>query len=90
LKKEPTGFWAEVAELRQLIKLKLQAGYGRAALREAVKEQIRGTALSSTDTQLTKTLKKQGLSGLETALKDVPPGQQLRMSAKEYRKLTGR
>jgi hypothetical protein len=83
-KDEKMGFWDEVRELTQLIKLKLAAGHGRASLREAVKEQARSQCVQ-TDA-VPKGLR--GVPGpLAEMLSRVPEGQQVKMTAAEYRKL---
>jgi hypothetical protein len=82
------GFWADVRELRDLIALKVSQGHGRNALREAMKQQIRDGAAQTVDAG---TVEK-GLKGLPAPLAEmlstVPPGQQVRMSAAEYKALT--
>jgi hypothetical protein len=83
------SFWEDVRELRELTKLKMQQGHGRKAMDEAIKEQLRIGAVTSVDAQTAASLKKQGLAGLMDVLKDVPQGQQIRMTAEEYRKMMG-
>ena len=87
------GFWKDVRELRDLIHLKVAAGHGRRALHEAVKEQVRNQAVVSDErpelpSELPKGLKKLP-PALAEKLMEVPEGQQLKMSAEEYRKLLG-
>jgi hypothetical protein len=85
-----TGFWADVRELRGLIKLKVAQGHGAKSLAEAMKEQLRQGSVQTVET---KSLEK-GLKGLPPALAEVvssvPPGQQLKLSAAEYRNLVDR
>lgn len=89
-----SGFWADVRELRDLIRLKLAQGEGTRALNEAMKQQIRdgaahpeGVGDKKTVTDLRKINAPEALADV---LKDVPEGQQLRMTTEEYRKLVGR
>ena len=83
------SFWEDVRELRELTMLKLQQGHGRKAMHEAIKDQLRKGAITSVDALTAASLKKQGLSGLRNFIKDVPQGQQIRMTAEEYRKMMG-
>ena len=83
------SFWEDVRDLRELTMLKMQQGHGRKAMHEAIKEQLRNGAVTSVDAKTAASLKAQGLSGLKDFLKNVPQGQQIRMTAEEYRKMMG-
>jgi hypothetical protein len=83
------SFWKDVAELRDTIKLKLAAGYGTRSLNEAMKDMARRSAVPAEPREVEKGLKKVPPQ-LAELLQEVSPGQQLRMTAEEYRKLTKR
>jgi hypothetical protein len=82
------SFWKDVRELRDLIKLKLLAGHGTRSLVEAMKEQVRNAAVQSVEgvPEVEAGLKKLPPQ-LAARLMEVPPGQQLKMTAKEYAQL---
>lgn len=88
LENKKEGFWARARELHSLIELKVRQGHAQNAMREALIEQIRAGAFQTVDPQLASSLKKQGLSGLEEVVRTTRPGQQLQMSAAEFKKLT--
>lgn len=79
--KSTTGFWAEVRELNAAIEHNVAAGRGSRSLIEAVKTQdIRKSAV------------KAGVpSGVQQLLDlaNQSPGQQVKVSSKEYRRLMG-
>jgi hypothetical protein len=84
--KKATGFWADVRELSQLIRLKVAQGHGTRSLQEAMKQQLRDGSVLAVDSKDLDEMKKQP-GGMRDLLKSVPKGQQLRLTAAEYREL---